>query len=114
MRYPIASEAAAALSAVAVILWLVFFKLTRVPREQRHHFFNMEGYVKDTVRKACGASWAATLVTLMLLGIIGDEWLISVPAEFFLDAAVAVMLGVFSVTFFVMNASSDDEGVAGA
>ena len=114
LRYLDWAEGAAAMATLPIVAWLVFFKFARVPRAQRHHFLNMEGYVRDTVRQACSASWTATVVPLMVLGAIADDWVASMPAEFFLQAAIAVMLGVFSLTFFVMNRSSDDEGVAGA
>ena len=115
MRHLEWAEAAAALSAVGVVLYLAIYKLTKVPASQRSHFLNMEGYVKETMRKACWSSWSATLVTLMFFSVLGDEWFTSVPAEFFLDASIAVMLGVFSIAFFVMNASSnDEEGAVGA
>jgi len=113
-RYLGWAEAVAALSAVAIVLLLVVFKFVRVPRDQRRRFLDMEGYVKETSLKACRASWSATLLTLMLFTVVFDEQDTSMPPEFVLQTALAVMLGVFSVSFFVMNRSSDDEGVAGA
>lgn len=113
-RYLGWAEAVAALSAVAIVLLLVVFKFVRVPRDQRQRFLDMEGYVKETSLKACRWSWSATLITLMLFTVVFDEQDTSMPAEFHVQTALAVMLGVFSVAFFVMNRSSDDEGVAGA
>ncbi len=113
-RYLGWAEAVAALSAVAIVVLLVVFKFVRVPRDQRQRFLEMEGYVKETSLRACRASWSATLITLMLFTVVFDEQDTSMPPEFFLQTALAVMLGVFSVAFFVMNRSSDDEGVAGA
>ena len=109
-RYLGWAEAVAALSAVAIVLLIVVFKFVRVPRHQRQRFLEMEGYVKETSLKACRASWSATLLTLMLFTVVFDEQDTSLPAEFHVQTALAVMLGVFSVAFFVMNRSSDEGG----
>jgi len=114
VRYLDWFEAGTALAAVGIVLWLMFIKLTRVPRADRRRFLNMESYVGDTVKAAMFRSWGTTFILLTLLGTFGDRWLTTAPTEFFIHLSVALMLCVFSVSFFILNRSVDDVGAAGA
>jgi hypothetical protein len=110
-------------TAIAVLLVVPIFawKLRNRNADLRHLYFSPEGFVAETMRKAQKASWEATFVVVMLLTVL-DETLarVGLPPGFYLEAIVALMTGVFGVTFLVLNRvePSDDpeemEGVAGA
>jgi hypothetical protein len=108
------AEGVTALAALGVVGWLLFFKFMKVPAHLRHQFLNMEGFVATTIHKAFKVSWLVTFVALTILAPASKR-LSTVPAEFFMQSTLALMLGVFSVAFFVMNASGEeDEGLADA
>jgi len=104
------AEMATALAALAVALWLLFFKFMKVPAHLRHRFLNMEGFVASTIQKAFKLSWLVTFVALTILAPASRRFT-TIPGEFFMQSLLALMLGVFSVAFFLMNASGEeDEG----
>lgn len=110
-------------SAIAVLLVVPIFtwKLRNRSADLRHLYFSPEGFVAETMRKAQKASWESTFVVVILLTVL-DETLarVGLPPEFYLEGIVALMTGVFGVTFLVLNRverSNDQEameGVAGA
>lgn len=110
-------------SVIAVLLLVPIFawKLRNRSADMRHLYFSPEGFVAETVRRAQKASWEATFVVVVLLAVL-DETLarIGLPTEFYLEGVVALMTGVFGVTFLVLNRFErrDDpeemEGMAGA
>jgi hypothetical protein len=108
------AEGGAAIAALVIVLWLLFFKFMKVPAHLRRRFLDIEGFVATTIQKSFKASWLVTFVTLTVLAPASRRFT-TIPGEFFLQAVMALMLGVFSVAFFVMNASGgEDEGTAGA
>lgn len=110
-------------TAIAVLLLTPIFawKLRNRSADMRHLYFSPEGFVAETMRKAQKASWEATFVVVMLLAVL-DETLarVGLPPEFYLEGIVALMTGVFGVSFLVLNrversdGPEEMEGVAGA
>jgi hypothetical protein len=108
------AEMGAALGALVIVLWLLFFKFMKVPAHLRRRFLDIEGFVATTIQKSFKLSWLVTFVTMTILAPASKRFA-TVPAEFFVQALMALMLGVFSVGFFVMNATGGgDEGIADA
>ena len=70
------------------------------------------GFVADALSRAHIASWTVTLFVLLLFEIwIGDNDVVTaLPAEFFLQTALALMLATFSVVFLVLSRADSDEG----
>jgi len=98
-------------TAIAVLLLAPIFawKLRNRSADLRHLYFSPEGFVAETMRRAQKASWEATFVVVILLAAL-DETLagVGLPPEFFLEGIVALMTGVFSVTFLVLNRVEGD------
>jgi len=69
---------------------------------ERRQYFAADSYMVSTLKKARAVSWTLTFAALVVLGI-ASRALPEVPAKFFLDAALAVMFGVFGVTLLVHN-----------
>jgi len=65
-------------------------------------YFAADSYMVHTLKKARTLSWLFTFVSLVALGV-ASRALPDVPAKFFLDAALAVMFGVFAATVLVLN-----------
>ena len=59
-----------------------------------------ESFTGSVVRRACTASWVATLV---LLTVLAERVLLVGPPQFAVDVTLAVMLGVYAVAFFVFD-----------
>jgi len=93
-------------TALAVLLLspILAWKLRNRSADLRHLYFSPEGFVAETVRKAQKASWEATFLVVILLAAL-DETLarLGLPPEFYLEGIVALMTGVFGVTFLVLN-----------
>jgi hypothetical protein len=110
-------------TAIAVLMLVPIFgwKLRNRSADLRHLYFSPEGFVAETMRKAQKTSWEATFVVVILLTVL-DQTLarLGLPPEFYLEGIVALMTGVFGVTFFVLNRDDrsdgpeEMEGVAGA
>lgn len=95
--------------AVAAFLSVVYWVFVKLPKGERHLYFSADGFVIDTVRRAQNISWIVTFLALMVLEeISGMAPLRELPSSFFLQAAMAVMLGVSSVVFFYLNRSEEE------
>jgi len=97
--------------AVALLVPIIAWKLRNRSGDLRHLYFGPEGFVAETVRKAQKASWECTFVVVILVASL-DETLadVGLPPEFFLEATVALMTGIFSVTFLVLNRVEGSRG----
>lgn len=106
---------------VLLIVPILAWKLRNLSADLRHLYFSPEGFVAETMHKAQKASWEATFVVVMLLTVL-DETLarLGLPPEFYLEGIVALMTGVFGVTFLFLNrvergdGSEEMEGAADA
>jgi len=92
-----------ALLIVGAMVW----KSARL-RGRRGPYLGGDGFVASTVSKAHVASWSATFVLVALLRILVDDET-ALPAEFFLQLVLAVMLLVHGAVFFVLNRSEPDD-----
>lgn len=104
-----------ALLAVGLVVPVMFWKFRRMPAGERDLYFNADGFVPAILNRALRASWVVTLLLLMVLNVlVGDNdsggYLSSLPAEFFLQVALAVMLGVKAVVFLVLSRDDSEDG----
>lgn len=90
-----------ALVLIPVIKWK-FGVLGSLAPEERRQYFAADSYMVHTLKKARAMSWGLTFATLVVLGFVSRSFP-DVAAKFFLDAALAVMFGVFAVTVLVLN-----------
>lgn len=93
-----------ALLLVPMLRWK-FGVLGSLAPDERRQYFAADSYMVHTLKKARAVSWALTFASLVVLGIASRSFP-DVPAKFFLDAALAVMFGVFAATVLVLNSSS--------
>ena len=98
-----------AIFVVAPTLWVAYWKLWKLPSHQRELYLSADGFVMDALYRAQRLSWATTLVVLVVVVSIFDGPLLNAyPTEFYLDAVLALMLGVLSAVFFYLVGVADD------
>ena len=95
---------------VVLVLWAMFWKARKLGGRSAPYLGD-EGFVGATVTRAHVASWAATVVTLALLKVFGDDT--ELPTEFFLQVVLAVMLLVHGIVFFALNRPESDDTFEG-
>lgn len=100
--------------AVLFIVPIFAWKLRNRSADLRHLYFGPEGFVAETFQRAQKASWEATFVVVLLLTVL-DETIarVGLPPEFYLEGIVALMTGVFGVTFLVLNQVQGSDGPEG-
>ena len=96
------------LSAVVVIL-PVFIKRLRLRSRQQCNQSESDGYMAEVLKKACVKAFSFTFVFLVLLEPTTKKYLTELPTDFFINVILAFSLGVFSLTFFALIRSDDDE-----
>jgi hypothetical protein len=90
--------------------WVGYWKLWKLPSDQRELYFSADGFVMDALYRAQRTSWATTLVVLAVAVTVFDgPRLNAYPTEFYLDAVLALMLGVLSAAFFYLVGVADDD-----
>ena len=95
---------------IVPISWVAYWKLWKLPSHQRELYFSTDGFVMDALYRAQRLSWTVTLLVLAVLVTVFDGPLLNAyPTEFYLDAVVALMLGVLSIVFFYLVGLDDDD-----
>ena len=84
--------------AAVLILYIMFWKFRLLTREQRKKFFDSESYVVSVFNLAMQKALGITFVVLIILEAISRKS--GLPADFFLNTIISLMLGVLSVVFF--------------
>jgi len=94
-----------------ILARVVYWKLVKLPKGERHLYFSSDGFVMDSLNRAIRASWSVTFLLLMALEVFtsDDDFTTTLPSEFFLALAIAAMLGVVSSVFFFLNRADADE-----
>ncbi len=101
-------EVTMSLTMAALMAPIAIWKI-RMPREEWQLYAGGDGFVEQALQRAQLASWSTTLV---LLGFTAAyvERSTTLPARFFLEMILAVMLVVFSITFLLLSrAPADDD-----
>lgn len=93
---------------VALLVPMIYWKVLKLPRAERHIYFSDEGFVAEVLRRAQKVSWAVTFFLLigleMFVGAKGyDGYWSTLPPEFFLQVVLAAMLGVMATVFLVLS-----------
>lgn len=95
-------ELALALAGVGLIIPVCIWKLVKLramPTSKRILYFAPDSFAVDAINRAQRISWASLFITLIILEIISDKQT-RLPAVFYLQVSLAVMLGVFAGAFF--------------
>lgn len=104
-------EIVLALGAAVLVLWILVWKATRLSPQQRRTYFREDSFAFEAMRQARVASWNLTFLTLVVIEIFADD-VTSVGPDFFMQVALAVMLGVFGLKFFVLMRDTGGENDA--
>ena len=95
---------------IVPISWVAYWKLWKLPSHQRELYFSTDGFVMDALYRAQRLSWTVTLLVLAVLVTVFDGPLLNAyPTEFYLDAVLALMLGILSTVFFYLVGLEDDD-----
>lgn len=100
---------ALALGAVLMVIPMVYYKWRRLDPAGRRAFLSDDGFTANTFKKAQLFSWSASMVVLVLFEVASDD-LTGVPGRFYLQAALAVMLITFSVSFLILDRDPGGDG----
>jgi hypothetical protein len=84
----------------------------RLRGDQRPVYFSESGYVAQLLMRSFKVSWATTFISFVILEFVARDNAGDLPAVFFIQAGLFIMLSVMSVTFLVLNwnAGRDAEG----
>jgi len=75
----------------------------RLRGDQKLVYFSESGYVAQLLMRAFKASWATTFISFVVLEFVARDNSGDLPAVFFIQAGLFIMLSVMSVTFLVLN-----------
>ncbi len=106
------------LSIISIILIAItiFWKLRFIPRNERYHLLTTsDSYVNQMMNQACKISWILTLLFLVFATSIINKNSMVLPAKFYLDLSVFLLLATFSISFFILlrmgdNTEHEEEG----
>ena len=93
----------------ALVLLIVINSLPKLLRHKNAAFYDPEGFVTDAFKKSATSSWAVTILFVALSESLVTNYGAGLPAKFFIEVILAVMFGVFSLTFIIVNHSNSDD-----
>jgi hypothetical protein len=99
---------------VLIILPILAWKFTKLPKNQRQHYFEPESFVADTLKESMKKSWGVLFILLIFMELFADNLFANMPPKFFIQIAISVMLVVVSLTFFYLNWGDNNDDYAGA
>jgi len=103
------AELVLALGGAGLVLAVLVWKRRALTPSQRHAYFaDRDSFVFEAIQRARISSWNLTFLALITLEIFADDT-DRVSADFFVQVALAVLLGVFGLKFFVLMRDSGDE-----
>ncbi len=114
---PFLSEAAGAyldglelaLRVLAVIIILPqFIKMIRL-RARQPEDCETDGFIVDVYKRAASMAFALTFVALLVMQVLAGRQFADLPPGFYINAALAISLGVFSITFLRLAHADDGE-----
>jgi len=86
---------------IRMVVWKIGI-MWRISKEQRHLFFNPEGYVVEARNSAAYFSWVISLIALIILFGAAEDNVTSLPSEFFVLVVLFLMLSSFSLSFLYL------------
>lgn len=110
-------EIGTTLAVVLLVLPMVAWKYSKLSKAQRSQYLEPDGYLATVLKQAMSKSWTVTFIFLTFLEVFVKERWLWLPSEFFIQVVLALMLAVFSLTFFYLsraNGGDDYEEGAGA
>ena len=86
---------------IRMVVWKIGI-MWRISKEQRHLFFNPEGYVVEARNSAAYFSWVLSFMALIIMIGAAEDNATSLPPEFFILALLFLMLSSFSLSFLYL------------
>jgi hypothetical protein len=93
----------------ALIILPMFIKMMITVVKCRGKYQEPSGYIAEIYGKSAANGFAAGFIFLVLLEPFSGRVLSDMPPQFFVQAAIAVMLGALGISFFILNRGGDDE-----
>lgn len=90
-----------------LVLPMLAWKFRQLPKHQRQLYRDPDGYLATVTKQSMAKSWIVIWVMLMLFEAIADDFLLTLPTEFFVQCIIAIMLAIFSITFFYLTWADD-------
>lgn len=79
----------------------------RLPADEKIVYFRENGVAAQLLRRSFKVSWASTFISLVALEVIAGDAPVDLPADFFVQIGLFIMLAVMSITFLLLNWSVD-------
>lgn len=95
-----------AVSVIALMVGLFALKFRSMPQSQRRQYLAEDGFLQIGFQRAMAKSWMLSFVALVMLQALDQlvlERLPELPLKLFIQAILAIMLGVFSIAFFFIT-----------
>ena len=102
------AELGVALLAIAILLPAAFH-YRRLKSRLGQRFLESDGYVADIFKKSFAKSFSITFLFLVLLEIVTKNQFLDLPARFFVQVILTMMLGTFGLTFFILSRSPEKD-----
>jgi len=97
------------LLAAIIVLPMFIRMMIKVIRSGKTSGNGSSGYIAEIYGRSAGNGFAAGFIFLVFLEPFSGKALSQLPPEFFVQAAIAVLLGTLAISFFVLNRDGDDE-----
>ena len=101
-------EKAGAVIAVVGGILVIWVALSSYLSGQKYDLFNDDSFIMQAFYGACTKGFMIGWITLVFLEVL-DKILNEQPPEFFIKTTLAVMLGAFSIKFFMLNRELGDD-----
>ncbi len=95
--------------AIIILVLPAFLKFVNMRRKNKGACKEPEGFVIEMFNKATGKAFQFTFLFLVVLEIIGKNFLAHLPGEFLIKLIISVTLAIFSLSFFFLNRAGDAE-----
>jgi len=94
---------------VLVIVFPAFFSFIRMRISRKEYCQESEGYIAEMFKQACVYGFSFTFISLLILKFLVPLYGNDLPADFFINIIMALSLGVFSITFYLLIRDDDDD-----
>ncbi|MCB1024247.1 MAG: hypothetical protein KDB79_07650, partial [Acidobacteria bacterium] len=88
---------------LGIFITIIFSKFRNLSKAERRSYIDPDGYLFSIAKKAMSRSWAITFIVLAFLEPVTKHYLADLPPRFFIKAIIALLLGTFSITFFILD-----------
>lgn len=93
----------------ALIMLPMFIKMMVKVVRSGGKYTEPSGYIAEIYSKSAVNGFAAGFIFLILLEPFSGRALSDMPPQFFVQAAIAVMLSTLGISFFILNRAGDDD-----